>query len=217
MPLSKVINSGRYDHPQSMACTRSWRPTRSDKHVFSETQSPVKSYRKGLQSIQAAYGLSRLGLINRNTQGIGVGAGHEAVIFWLADRCQDVIATDLYGNTEWSSVQGREADGAVLADPQQMLPRKFCNRAGAQFTSANGRRLPFRSRIILTSAGHYLQSNTLVDTPLPGRASAGNGPRCSAGRDRLCSATEFLLLPEQTHPEFFNREEMGEVYYCGEP
>jgi SAM-dependent methyltransferase len=52
---------------------------------------------------------------------LSVGAGHEAVLYWLANRTRYVVATDMYGGV-WQSHGAREGDETVLADPRQYAP-----------------------------------------------------------------------------------------------
>lgn len=209
MSLSEVINPGRYEDPEWMLVHRELEEYSPDKHVFKHTSGEI--YRKGWEWTQAAYGLSRLGAINERATGLGVGAGHEAIIFWLADRCRRVVATDLYGNTGWSNLHGKEADEGVLTDPQQFSMRPFAADR-VQFRSANGCHLPFDSDSFdfcwsLSSIEHF-GSHAASATAVSEMA------RVVRTGGIICIATEYLLLPEQTHPEFFNRDEI-ERYVIG--
>ena len=75
------------------------------------------------------YGLQRLGMIQPDHRAIGVGAGRECVIFWLGDRIHQVVATDLYGSGDWATSGGREADAAVVENPQKFRPRPIRSEA----------------------------------------------------------------------------------------
>jgi SAM-dependent methyltransferase len=203
MPLSEVLNPGRYEDPEWMRIHRDLESYSPDKHVFRHTGDEI--YRKGWEWTQAAYGLSRLGAITERSTGLGVGTGHEAIIFWLADRCRNVVATDLYGNTTWSSLHGREADQLVLTDPRQFCTRDFAADR-VLFTTANGCDLPFDSNVFdfcwsLSSIEHFGGHDASAQAVSEmGRVVRPGGI--------VCVATEYLLLPEQTHPEFFNRDQM---------
>jgi hypothetical protein len=41
--------------------------------------------------------LEDAGLLGEETRILSVGAGHEAVLFWLSNRVAKVVATDIYG------------------------------------------------------------------------------------------------------------------------
>ena len=52
---------------------------------------------------------------------ISVGAGHELVLYWLANHVRRVIATDMYEGV-WQDVQGREGDPDVINRPDDYAP-----------------------------------------------------------------------------------------------
>ena len=58
--------------------------------------------------------LEDAGLLGEETRILSVGAGHETVLFWLANRVAKVVATDIYGEGLFS---GLEADRSMLNDP----------------------------------------------------------------------------------------------------
>ena len=71
----------------------------------------------------ASGGLHTLGAIDRNAKALGVGAGHEPVLYYLTDRIREVVGTDLYGNDAWTNnaVGGNEANVAVLEKRRRLL------------------------------------------------------------------------------------------------
>lgn len=109
-PLSAVCNPAHWDDPlwqqflQGMACDTSH--TRIAQEVF---------HRKMWEWIQGVSGLVRLGCIRPDAVGLGVAAGHEPVIYWLASRIAQVYATDVYSG----SFHGHEANSDVLHDPDK--------------------------------------------------------------------------------------------------
>ena len=62
---------------------------------------------------------------------LAVGAGHEAVLYWLANRVGRVLATDIYGEGDFA---GGEADDAMLSGPLELRALPLPPRA------ARGRR-----------------------------------------------------------------------------
>ncbi len=174
-------------------------------HIFGNRKPPIV-YRKGWEWTQTIYGLERLGMIKPHHRAIGVGAGRECLIFWLGDRLQQVAATDLYGNETWSTSGGREADAAVLQDPQSFCPRPI-RRDAIEFRVMDG-----------TDLGYYDDESFDISWSLSsiehfgGHAQAGVAMREMARVVRpggvVVVATEYLLLCDQTHPEFFNRADI---------
>ncbi len=73
---------------------------------------------------------------------LSVGAGHEGVLYWLANRVGWVVATDLYEGV-WQQVQGREGDPNVLRNPEAYAPFPY-RRDRLTFMRMDGRRLAFR-------------------------------------------------------------------------
>ena len=66
--------------------------------------------------------LEDAGLLGEKTRILSVGAGHEAVLFWLANRVAKVVATDIYGEGIFS---GLEADRTMLNDPASFSPYPY--------------------------------------------------------------------------------------------
>jgi SAM-dependent methyltransferase len=60
--------------------------------------------------------------LHDGTEALAVGAGREVILFWLANRVGRVLATDIYGEGDFSH---READAAMLADPSTLAPYPY--------------------------------------------------------------------------------------------
>jgi SAM-dependent methyltransferase len=180
-------------------------------HIFGSNYPP-NVYRKGWEWTQTIYGLERLGMLQPDHRAIGVGAGRECVIFWLGDRLKKVVATDLYGNDDWTFKGGKEADAGVLIDPQKFCPRPI-RREVIEFRVMDGTDLgtyddgSFDFAWSLSSIEHF-----------GGHVRAQEAVREMARVVRpggvVVIATEFLLLADQEHPEYFNRSDI-ERYVVG--
>jgi SAM-dependent methyltransferase len=66
--------------------------------------------------------LHETGRLGEETSALGVGAGHEAVLFWLANRLGRVVAIDIYGEGDFA---GGEAVGSMLEDPAALAPYPY--------------------------------------------------------------------------------------------
>lgn len=66
--------------------------------------------------------LEDAGLLGEETRILSVGAGHETVLFWLANRVAKVVATDIYGEGLFS---GLEADRSMLNAPASFSPYPY--------------------------------------------------------------------------------------------
>jgi SAM-dependent methyltransferase len=62
------------------------------------------------------------GLLGEDMRILSVGAGHEAVLLWLANRVAKVVATDIYGEGIFSA---GEADRTMLGDPASFSPYPY--------------------------------------------------------------------------------------------
>ena len=85
------------------------------------------AYRKGWEWTQCIWGLHTLGVIDKNAKALGVGVGHEPVLYYLTDQIREVVGTDLYGNDAWTNnaVGGNEANAAVLENADKFCPRSY--------------------------------------------------------------------------------------------
>jgi SAM-dependent methyltransferase len=98
-------------------------------------------HRKSYEWTQLLFGLKRLGKINEATSVLSVGAGHECVLYWLANHTGRVVATDLYEG-RWQSSAGREGDVGVLERPEDFAPFPY-RQDRLTFRQMDGRTLEF--------------------------------------------------------------------------
>lgn len=66
--------------------------------------------------------LEDVGGLEEHTEVLDVGAGHEEVLYWLANRVGRVVATDIYGEGAFA---GREAEASMLTDPNAFAPYPY--------------------------------------------------------------------------------------------
>jgi SAM-dependent methyltransferase len=64
--------------------------------------------------------LEDVGKLGDETKVLSIGAGHEEVLFWLANRTGGVVATDIYGEGTFV-----ESDDAMLTDPGRYAPYPY--------------------------------------------------------------------------------------------
>jgi SAM-dependent methyltransferase len=207
MAFCEVCNPADYDNPQWLAIHTELESYSIDKHVFRHTNGG-HIYRKGWEWTQCLYALEQLGAIQPSVSALGVGAGHEPVLFYLADRIDSVYGLDLYGNEGWSSTGGREADAGILTNPHQYCPRP-ANFSRLRLVNGSGCELNFDNNSFdfcwsLSSIEHF------GGHAAAGEAVAQMGYATKPG-GFVVVATEYLLLPEYWHPEYFNREDINEL------
>jgi SAM-dependent methyltransferase len=78
--------------------------------------------RKYWEYAMLALFLEEVGALREDARLLAVGAGHETVLFWLANRTGRVVATDIYGAGEFA---GGEAEASMLDDPSAFAPYPF--------------------------------------------------------------------------------------------
>jgi SAM-dependent methyltransferase len=78
--------------------------------------------RKNWEYAMLATFLEDVGGLSEETEVLAVGAGHEHVLYWLANRVKRVVATDIYGDGTFA---GREADDSMLTNPAAFAPYPY--------------------------------------------------------------------------------------------
>ena len=109
--LCELANPAKWDNPEWLELLRS----------LGLPDDKLSMHRKSYEFTQLAYGLKKLGLLHDGVRIVSIGAGHEAVLYWLANRVGRVIATDMYQGI-WQDVQSREGDAGVLHNPRDYAP-----------------------------------------------------------------------------------------------
>ena len=162
-------------------------------------------HRKAFEWTQCVYGLERLHALGPSATVLGVGAGHECVLYHLANRSRLTVATDLYRGDFVGSISS-EADPEFLTNPAKFAPFRYYEDRLVGLP-ADGCRLPFRDASFdvvysLSSIEHF-----------GGHEAAAEAMRQMARVLRpggiACVATE-LVLQGGPHPEYFTAEELQE-------
>jgi SAM-dependent methyltransferase len=89
----------------------------SDLEHFGEPDFPAgREYRKYWEVAMTIRALDSFGVLREDARVLGIGAGHEATIYWLTRRVGRVVATDLYEvEDHWSGTGDSGAE--MLSDP----------------------------------------------------------------------------------------------------
>lgn len=130
--LCELANPAKWDNPEWIEVLRSLQVLPDHK---------LSMHRKTYEITQMVWGLRRLGHLREDASIVSVGAGHESVLYWLANHVRRVVATDMYGGV-WQSQCAREGEEDVLKRPEAYAP--FSYRADRlAFLKMDGRRLGF--------------------------------------------------------------------------
>jgi SAM-dependent methyltransferase len=85
-------------------------------------EPPRHLHRKHWEFAMLTLFLEDSGLLREDARILSLGAGHETVLFWLANRVAKVVATDIYGEGSFSE---GEADRTMLTDPASFSPYPY--------------------------------------------------------------------------------------------
>jgi SAM-dependent methyltransferase len=88
----------------------------SDREHFGEPDFPTgREYRKYWEVAMTLRAFRHLGVLRPDARVLGVGAGHEATVYWLTREVGEVVATDLYEAEDvWSET---DSSAEMLTDP----------------------------------------------------------------------------------------------------
>ena len=129
--LCELANPAKWDNEEGLDILRS----------LCLSDEKLAMHRKPYEFTQLIFGSRRLGALRENSQVLSVGAGHELVLYWLANHAHRVVATDMYGGV-WQDVQGREGDPGVMRRPEDYAPLPY-RRDHLVFMKMDGRHLAF--------------------------------------------------------------------------
>ncbi len=129
--LCELANPAKWDNPEWMDILRS----------LGLSDDRFSMHRKPYELTQFIYGCSRLGALTTDAEVVSIGAGHEIVLYWLANRVRRVVATDLYEGY-WTERRGREGDPSVLTRPDEFAPFPY-RQDRLTFLKMDGRHLEF--------------------------------------------------------------------------
>ncbi|HEY8550047.1 MAG TPA: DUF4214 domain-containing protein [Vicinamibacterales bacterium] len=130
--LCELANPAKWDNPEWLGVLRD---------LGLPAESKLAMHRKAYEFTQTAWGLGRLGLLREDVGVLSVGAGHEPLLYWLANRVGKVVATDMYAGA-WSSAGAAEGDRRVLTHPWEYAPFPY-RQDRLRFLPMDGTRLAF--------------------------------------------------------------------------
>ena len=109
----KLCDRRDFDDPEVRATIRA---------IVPGLESEAELERKFWEYAMLALFMEDVGALRDDAEVLAVGAGHEAPLFWLANRVGRVLATDIYGEGGFA---GGEAERSMLADPSSFAPYPY--------------------------------------------------------------------------------------------
>ena len=129
--LCELANPAKWDNEEWLDLLRS----------LGLSDDRLVMHRKPYEFTQLLYGCRRLGVLRDDASFLSVGAGHEHVLYWLANHVRRVVATDMYEGV-WQGERAREGDPIVLQNPEQYAPFPY-RGDHLEFIRMDGRALQF--------------------------------------------------------------------------
>lgn len=109
----KLCEIGDFDEPRFRAMLRDIEPGHS---------ADEELHRKFWEYAQLGLFLEEVGALREDAEVLSVAAGHEAPLYWMANRVARVVATDIYGRGGFAA---REAEASMLTDPGAFAPYAY--------------------------------------------------------------------------------------------
>lgn len=110
----KLCDLRDFDDPQLRAKIR---------EIIAPGHTPHEELRRKFwEYAMLALYLEEVGAIHEDAEALAVAAGHEEPLYWMANRIRRMVATDIYGEGEFS---GREAAATMLTDPAAFAPYPY--------------------------------------------------------------------------------------------
>lgn len=125
--LCELANPAKWDNPEWLSVLR---------ELGLPADTKLAMHRKAYEFTQTIWGMRRLGFLRDDVSVLSVGAGHEPILYWLANNVGGVVATDLYDGA-WRSTGAAEGDRRVLTHPWEFSPFPY-RRERLRFLPMNG-------------------------------------------------------------------------------
>lgn len=190
--LCELANPAKWDNDEWLDLLRS----------LGLTDDKVAMHRKPYEFTQLLYGCRQLGMLRPDASFVSIGAGHEQVLYWLANHVERVVATDMYeGN--WQGERAKEGDPTVLHDPDRYAPFPY-RREHLSFLKMDGRSLDFPDGTFDVS--YSLSSIEHFGGLAGARQTMKEMARVLKPGGVLAIATEYILSGPQCEDTFFPDE-----------
>ncbi len=191
--LCELANPAKWDNPEWMDLLRS---------LIALPDHKIAMHRKAYEFTQLIFGLERLGYLRDDVSVVSVGAGHEGVLYWLANRVGRVVATDMYEGV-WQSEMAREGDAGVLVNPADYAPFPYRTER-LSFLKMDGRRLDFADASF--DVAYSLSSIEHFGGVDAARAAIDEMARVVRPGGLVVIATEYILSGPAYHEAFLPAE-----------
>ena len=173
------------------------------KNILKELQTPTHDAyidRKDWEFAIGILAMKRFNKLNDKCTAIGIGAGKEQVLFYLANHLKNVYATDLYDGKEWNNF----APFDFPNNPKKYAPFPYKEDA-LTVLRMDGTRLEFPSETFdiafsFSSIEHFGGRNH------SGSLKSMKEIERVLKKDGIAIIATEYIINDKDHPEFFNRK-----------
>jgi SAM-dependent methyltransferase len=183
-----------------LCCIEDWQneEIKNTLHSLGNESSMGIIQRKDWEWALGIIAMNRFSKLGKDSLGVGVGAGKEAVLFYLANKIKHVYATDLYDDNEWPDL----APSDFIENPGKYAPFPY-NEEALTIMKMDGTRLEFPSDrfdigFSFSSIEHFGGNNH--SGALKGMLEIERTLKPGG----LAVITTEYIINDKDHPEFFN-------------
>lgn len=177
-----------------------WGPMSS---IVEELRDSHGLHRKSWEYATCVLGLNQLASLDDRSSILATGAGYERPLFYYANRCKEVWATDLYDESH------PEGTSRMLTEPARFAPFPYAeDRLHVERMSALDLRFEddsFHATFCLSSIEHFGSRDDQ-------RLAVQEMARVLKPGGIACIVTE-LILNDESHHEYFRVEELEHVFF----
>jgi len=198
LELKKIVKDLQHSVLEDYINRKDWK-TRSNKIICMRKDGFI--HRKDWEWALGIIAMRRFGKLNEKSTAIGIGAGREEVLFYLANKIKHVYATDLYEDNGWIGVSPSD----FPENPKKYSPFPYKEDA-LTVLRMDGTKLEFPSESFdiafsFSSIEHFdgggkNHSGALRSLKEIERVLKPGG---------LAVITTEYIINDKEHPEFFNR------------
>lgn len=167
----------------------------------------IRKHRKDWEFAISLVAMDKCNLLSKQSTALGVGSGHERILYFLTNHINKVIATDLYGNTPFS---GNESNPDVLMNKDRYAPFAY-EKDKLEFINMDGTNLNFDNEkfdivFSFSSIEHFGGMGQAVK-------SLNEMKRVCKKGGLITIVSEYLTpFASQNHPEFFTKKQIEENF-----
>jgi SAM-dependent methyltransferase len=197
--LRKIINELQNPIYETYIHRNDWTTTSTNNKIVG-MRKPGLIHRKDWEWALGIIAMKRFNKLNDKCTAIGIGAGREEVLFYLANNLKHVYATDIYDGKEWDNF----APSDFPENPKKYAPFPYREDA-LTVLRMDGTKLEFPSETFdiafsFSSIEHFGGQNH------EGALKSLKEIERILKKEGIAVITTEYIINNKIHPEFFNRD-----------